>query len=412
MKKKHIFITTIIAICSFLLGVWTTSTFGSQKVKDARLQVFIDIYNTLKENWYYGDEETLDEMMENVYSAIYDYNVDPYTYFIAAPIEGEEQEKTYGIGIVAVRNYDKEQENYNDPILNELGILVIKTYKDSPSYNAGIKPLDYIVGVEENGVYTPFEGKKYSEIRKYIVGALDSKATFKIKRNNEFLDIELTRNAYSISTANFNDVFNETYKTSVVLEIEEFASTTGKEVGDLLKTISNPKNKDLIIDLRDNPGGYISTLANIASYFLPENLSVLTYEDKDGTKYSAEKTNKCDKYEFNSITVLLNKSSASASEAFTLCLNYYEEYLNEFNIVGEKSYGKGIAQTEVNLSNGGTIHYTFAKVYDPGGELSIHKEGITPDYEIPLESYETGDAFSYYQSITNQLEKSIIYAIK
>ena len=124
MKKKHIFITTIIAICSFLLGVWTTSTFGSQKVKDARLQVFIDIYNTLKENWYYGDDETLDKMMENVYGAIYDYNVDPYTYFIAAPIEGEPQEKTYGIGIVAVRNYDKEQTNYNDPILNELGILV------------------------------------------------------------------------------------------------------------------------------------------------------------------------------------------------------------------------------------------------------------------------------------------------
>ena len=88
-----------------------------------------------------------------------------------------------------------------------------------------------------------------------------------------------------------------------------------------------------------------------------------------------------------------------------------EEYLNEFNIVGEKSYGKGIAQTEVNLSNGGTIHYTFAKVYDPGGELSIHKEGITPDYKIPLESYEIGNAFSYYTSITNQLEKSIIYAV-
>ena len=122
MKKKHIFITTIIAICSFLLGVWTTTSFGSGKVNDPRLQVFIDLYNTLKENWYYGDDETLDEMMENVYGAIYDYNVDPYTYYVAAPIEGEEQEKTYGIGILAVKNYDKEQSNLNDPILNELGI--------------------------------------------------------------------------------------------------------------------------------------------------------------------------------------------------------------------------------------------------------------------------------------------------
>lgn len=412
MKKKHIFITSIIAICSFLLGVWTTTTFGSQKVKDSRLQVFIDIYNTLKENWYYGDEETLDKMMENVYSAIYDYNVDPYTYFIAAPIKGEPTEKTYGIGILAVRNYDKEQTNYNDPVLNELGILVIKTYKDSPSYNAGIKPLDYIIGVTENDVYTPFEGKKYSEIRQYIVGTLDSKAIFKIKRNDEILDIELTRNEYTISTANLNNQFKETYPTSEILEIEEFASTTGKEVGDLLKTITKPTEKDLVIDLRDNPGGYISTLANIASYFLPENLSVLTYEDKDGNKYSAEKTNKSDKYEFNSITILLNGSSASASEAFTLCLDYYSEYLNDFQIVGEKSYGKGIAQTEVNLSNGGTIHYTFAKVYDPGGNVSIHKEGITPDKEIPLEQYEVGNALSYYTSITNQLEQAVIYAVE
>ena len=411
MKKKHIFITTIIAICSFLLGVWTTTSFGSGKVNDPRLQVFIDLYNILKENWYYGDEETFDKMMENVYGAIYDYNVDPYTYYVQAPIEGNEEEKTYGIGILAVKNYDKEQTNPNDPILNELGILIIKTYKDSPAYNAGIKALDYIVGVEQNGEYVSFNQKRYSEIRQYIVGALDSKATFKIKRDNSFLDIEVTRNAYSISTANFNDTFKDTYTNSVVLEIEEFESTTGKEVGELLKEIPNTSSKDLIIDLRDNPGGYISTLANIASYFLPENLPVLTYEDKDGNKYHAEKTIKCDKYEFNSITVLLNGNSASASEAFTLCLDYYSEYLNELNIVGEKSYGKGIAQTEVNLSNGGKVHYTFAKVYDPGGELSIHKEGITPDYEIPLETYETGNAMSYYNSITSQLEKSIIYAI-
>ena len=412
MKKKHIFITTIIAICSFLLGVWTTTSFGSGKVNDPRLQVFIDLYNTLKENWYYGDDETLDKMMESVYGAIYDYNVDPYTYYVAAPIEGEEQEKTYGIGILAVKNYDLEQTNYNDPILNELGILVIKTYKDSPAYNAGIKALDYIVGVEQNGEYVTFNQKRYSEIRQYIVGALDSKATFKIKRDNDFLDIEVTRNAYSISTANFDNTFKDTYTNSIVLEIEEFASTTGKEVGELLKEIPNTSSKDLIIDLRDNPGGYISTLANIASYFLPENLPVLVYEDKDGNKYSAEKTKKCDKYEFESITVLLNGNSASASEAFTLCLDYYSEYLNKFLIVGEKSYGKGIAQTEVNLSNGGKVHYTFAKVYNPSGEVSIHKEGITPDVLIPLEEYEIGNAYSYYQSIKGQLEKSIIEARK
>ena len=407
MKKKNVFITSIIAICSFLLGVWTTNTFGSTKVTDPRLQIFLEIYETLKENWYYGDDETLDKMMEQVYSSIYDYNTDPYTYYTAKPIEGDESEKTYGIGIVAVLNYDAVQENYNDPVLNELGILIIKTYKDSPAYNANIRVLDYIVGVENNGEYIPFEGKKYSEIRQYIVGPLNSTATFKIKRNNELLDIDVTRNEYKISTATLNDNYIDLYPNNVVLEIEEFAETTGNEVSDLLKTINNTKNKDLVIDLRDNPGGYVYSMANVASCFLKSGLPVLTYEDKNGNKYTAEKTSAKTVYEFNSITMLINGKSASASEALTLCLDYYQDYLNAFQVVGTTSFGKGIAQTSINLSDGSTLKYTFAKVYDPSGEESIHKIGIVPDIEIPLEQYTNGESLTYYTSVYNQLKEAV-----
>lgn len=407
MKKKYTFVTIILTICSFLLGVWCTTSFGVTKVVDNRLQVFIEIYETLKEDWYYGDEETLDEIMNKVYSSVYDYNTDPYTYFTAAPIEGEESEKTYGIGIIAVLNYDLNQENLNDPILNELGILIVKTYKDSPSSKAGIKTLDYIIGVEENNEYISFEGKRYSEIRKYIVGALDSTSTFRINRNGEILNIDVTRNAYKISTANLNNDYQELYPQSVVLQIEEFAESTGNEVKDLLKTIDNTKTKDLIIDLRDNPGGYVYSMANVASCFLKAGLPVLTYEDKDGNKYTAEKTSGTTIYEFNSITMLINGNSASASEALTLCLNYYKDNFNAFQIVGTRSYGKGIAQTSINLSNGGSLKYTFAKVYDPGGEESIHQKGIIPDIEIPLENYTNGNGMSYYISTFNQLKEAV-----
>lgn len=407
MKKKSVFVTTIIAICSFLLGVWTTNNFGSKKILDTRLQVFIEIYETLKDNWYYGDEETLDKMMEKVYSSIYDYNTDPYTYYTAAPIEGDEKEKTYGIGIVAVLNYDAEQKNYNDPVLNELGILVMKIYDNSPSDNAGIKVLDYIVGVTTDEGYIPFEGKKYSEIRQYIVGKLDSTSTFKIKRDDTFLDIDVTRNAYKANTVSLNKNYIELYPDAEVLEIEGFEESTGNEVSDLLATINNTKEKDLVIDLRDNPGGYVYSMANVASCFLEAGLPVLTYEDKDGNKYTAEKTSNRTKYEFNSITVLINQNSASASEALTLCLDYYQDKLNAFQIVGVTSYGKGIAQTSINLSDGSSLKYTFAKVYDPSGNESIHKEGIKPDIEIPLEKVETGNALSYYNAVSNQLKEAI-----
>ncbi len=406
MKKKSIFITSIIAICSFLLGVWCTTTFGSLNIKDPRLQVFLEIYETLKENWYYGDDENLDKVMEQVYSSIYDYNTDPYTYYTAKEIEGNEEEKTYGIGIVAVLNYDANQDKPSDPVLNELGLLVMKTYEDSPSYNANIKPLDYILGTYNGNQYVSFEGKRYSEIRNYLIGKLDSKSTYKIKRNEEILDIEITRNKYELKTASLNDNYQELFPNNEVLVIEEFKETTGNEVGELLKTIENTKEKDLVIDLRDNPGGYVYSMANVASYFLKSGLPVLTYEDNKGNKYTAEKTNSSTIYEFNSITMLINENSASASEALTLCLKYYSEYLNAFQIVGVKSYGKGIAQTTINLSNGGTMRYTFAKVYDPGGNESIHQEGIIPDHEIPLESYTPGVAISYYQSNYNQLKEA------
>lgn len=406
MKKKYTFVTIMLTICSFLLGVWCTNSFGSTKVKDSRLQVFIEIYETLKDNWYYGDEETLDKIMNQVYSSIYDYNTDPYTFFTAAPIEGDKEQQTYGIGIVAVLNYDAEQENYNDPILNELGLLVIKTYQDSPSNKYGIKPLDYIVGIEENGNYISFEGKKYSEIRQYIVGELNSQTTFKIKRDNQELDIEVKRHSYTPESVTINNNLKDLYPNVEVLQIEEFKESTGNEVGEVLEKIQSPETKDLVIDLRDNPGGYVYSMANVASYFLEAGLPVLTYEDRNGNKYIAEKTSNKKTYDFNSITMLLNGNSASASEALTLCLDYYKDYLNAFQIVGTKSYGKGIAQTSINLSNGASLRYTFAKVYDPGGEESIHQKGITPDVEIPLEEHLIGDAMGYYNNFTNQLKKA------
>ena len=406
MKKKYTFVTIMLTICSFLLGVWCTNSFGSTKVKDSRLQVFIEIYETLKDNWYYGDEETLDKIMNQVYSSIYDYNTDPYTFFTAAPIEGDKEQQTYGIGIVAVLNYDAEQENYNDPILNELGLLVIKTYQDSPSNKYGIKLLDYIVGIEENGNYISFEGKKYSEIRQYIVGELNSQTTFKIKRDNQELDIEVKRHSYTPESVTINNNLKDLYPNVEVLQIEEFKESTGNEVREVLEKIQSPETKDLVIDLRDNPGGYVYSMANVASYFLEAGLPVLTYEDRNGNKYIAEKTSNKKTYDFNSITMLLNGNSASASEALTLCLDYYKDYLNAFQIVGTKSYGKGIAQTSINLSNGASLRYTFAKVYDPGGEESIHQKGITPDVEIPLEEHLIGDAMGYYNNFTNQLKKA------
>ena len=393
MKKKYTFVTIMLTICSFLLGVWCTNSFGSTKVKESRLQVFIEIYETLKDNWYYGDEETLDKIMNQVYSSIYDYNTDPYTFFTAAPIEGDKEQQTYGIGIVAVLNYDAEQENYNDPILNELGLLVIKTYQDSPSNKYGIKPLDYIVGIEENGNYISFEGKKYSEIRQYIVGELNSQTTFKIKRDNQELDIEVKRHSYTPERVTLNNNLKDLYPNVEVQQIEEFKESTGNEVGEVLEKIQSPETKDLVIDLRDNPGGLLNVCKDIADSLIGEGTIVYTKDNKGNTEYL-----KSDKEKLGlPIAVLTNEGSASASEILTAAIVDNNAGIS----VGTTTFGKGLVQSVRELKDGTGYKLTTAQYFTPSGEY-INGKGIKPTIEEDDEGKQLNAAIEWVKEQVNK----------
>lgn len=420
-RKKGIIFSLLCSVITFILGISLAGIFGVGKNNvDKDLDNLISYYNILKNEWYFGDDETTEEALKAAIAAIYQANkdIDPYTYFTEAPIivgdDGEELPKptpTYGIGI------QTRITNING-VLNEDGLVVSEVFKNGGS-NGILEIGDQIIGCYVEDEYISFIGKVYDDIASYIkTETANSPLKLKIIRNNSELEVEVIRKSYSSNYVFENEVDENLCPTCVGVRVTQFSNSTSIEFENVMDSIiarekkegNNSMDLDLILDLRDNPGGYVTAFTNIADYFLPSDLDLIYYEHKDGHLSLGGSTSSGVKYKFNSITILVNENSASASEALVLALVDYSEYLNnKVQVVGVKSYGKGIAQNEVPLPDGSSIRYTFARTLSPD-KYSIHGTGITPDVEVPLPSYNS--ALTYVNSWLNQFDNACIEAYK
>ena len=155
----------------------------------------------------------------------------------------------------------------------------------------------------------------------------------------------------------------------------------------------------LVLDLRDNPGGILDVVCDIADYLLPEG--IITYTE---TKTGVREEYRSDAGDFDiPIVVLINGGSASASEVLTGALKDYDRA----EIVGEKSFGKGIVQSVYPFADGSGMSLTIAKYYTPSG-VCIHGEGIKPDYEVSLpEQYNDSYASAVPREDDTQLRKAL-----
>ena len=160
------------------------------------------------------------------------------------------------------------------------------------------------------------------------------------------------------------------------IQITEFQDKTDEQFGEMVKQLRTQGAKGLIIDVRANPGGLLSTVVHLLDQVLPEGLLVYV-EDKYGNR---------DEYTSNAacidlpIVVLMDENSASASEIFAGAMKDYEYA----TLVGKTTYGKGIVQNIIRLSDGDALKITTAKYFTPKGN-DIHKIGVTPDVEVDYE---------------------------
>lgn len=348
------------------------------------------VYTYLKNNYLYEDYDSA-ELGEEAVKAYVDALGEPYThYYTADEFESyiSNIEESY-VGIGVVISVDEEAEK----------IIVISPTEGSPAQEAGILPGDYILAVDG----TEFGGSEMDECVSMIKsGVAGTKVVLTVERDGTQMDIEVERREIvteSVSSEMLSD--NIGYVRISEFNVNENGSdeSTYTEFVDNVSSLQEQGMEKMIIDLRDNPGGVLDVVCDIADYILPEGL--ITYTE---TRTGEREEYMSDASELDiPIVILINGNSASSSEVLTLALHDHEKAI----VVGEKSYGKGIVQSVYPFSDGSGMSMTTAKYYSPNGTC-IHGVGIEPDYTVELtEEYRNGYASDIPHDADTQLNKAI-----
>ena len=288
---------------------------------------------------------------------------DEYTEYIPADEMKEYTESIMGnfvgIGIYMIQNTEKNL------------VQVLSPIRDSPAEKAGIKAGDLITKV--NGV--SYTADQMTEMSNTIKGEEGSNVTIEVLRGEQTLTFEVTR-----AKVNTNPIYSEKLENNIgYLEITSFDEGVAEDFKSKYLALKEQGIKGLVIDLRDNGGGIVDEALKIVDYIVPKNQTTLITVDKDGKEEVSK--SKEDRLVEEPVVVLVNSSSASASEIMAGAL----KDLECATIVGTKTYGKGVIQQLLTLSNGAGLKITVEEYYTPN-KTKINKVGITPDYEVLLET--------------------------
>lgn len=256
-----------------------------------------------------------------------------------------------------------------------------------------------LAGLEVGDIISEIDGKDISnmdiiEISALIKGEEGSKISLTVLKNN------LVKKTYNIkrSTVNLDYVKSNIDNNIGYIKITEFSKTTGDQFKTKLSELLKKNIKGLVIDLRDNPGGIIDVVTDIADIFLPE--STITYTiDKKGDRNDFKSDSK---YIDLPLMVLVNGGSASASELFAGAIQDNKRG----KIIGTQTFGKGIVQGLYRLNDGSGLKITIQKYYTPNG-VCIQGKGITPDYIVNCNDTSLGANDEQYQKSLELLKEKI-----
>ena len=301
----------------------------------------------------------------------------------------------YGLGDPYSRYYTPEEyveeSSVSDGSYDGIGVLIYpdkdgypivsKVYEGLYSDKAGVKAGDRILSIDGQDAA---EMGSLSLIA-YIQNGEHDSVTMDLERNGE----ENLTVTVEVGPVILPSVEYEMLEGSVgYIRIKEFKGVTTEQFKEAFEDLSAQQMQKLIIDLRDNPGGYVNAVCDILRTILPEGLIVYT-EDKHGNRL--EETCEGETPLAIPLAVLVNKSSASASEIFAGAVQDHGTGL----IVGEKTYGKGIVQSIRTFSDGSAVKLTTSQYYTPDGHY-IHEVGIAPDIEVTEEEQKNASEEDVY----------------
>ena len=331
---------------------------------------------------YLGEVDN-DEMAEGVYAGLVYGLGDVYSRYYTADEYAQETASTdgayAGIGVSI-------QKNKNG------GVQIAECYEGGPGADAGLQTGDVITAINDTDV-TDME---LSDVVSLIRENKDKTIVLTVFRENEEKSREIS---VDVTDVELPSVFGEMLdKKTGYIQITQFTGVTPQQYKDMFTELKDKGMERLVIDLRDNPGGLLTSVCDILREILPEGLIVYT-EDKYGNR--EEET--CDgKHQLDMpLAVLVNENSASASEIFAGAVQDH----GVGTIVGTTTYGKGVVQELRQLSDGSAVKLTVSNYYTPNGN-SINKVGIKPDVEVKLAS-ELLNKDEITHEEDNQLQKAL-----
>jgi carboxyl-terminal processing protease len=310
---------------------------------------------------------------------------DPYTFFLT-PDENQKskndlQGKFEGIGAQLG--------------LKDNRIVVIAPLKNSPAEKAGLLAGDFINKVNGESTVSMSLNEAVSKIR----GEKGTKVRLVIERNQKEKEIEIVRDQIDVPSVELN--FEK--ENIAYIKVNQFGDNTYEEWDKTVSEIVSKKAKGLILDLRDNPGGYLEGSVYVASEFLSKGTLIVrqestTYFNKD---YRSTREGRLQNIP---LVIIINKGSASASEILAGALRDH----GRGKLIGEKSFGKGSVQEALDLKEGAGLHLTVAKWILPNGDW-INGKGLQPEIQI---SNQTKEGNTLTKEEDNQLEKAIELLLK
>ena len=348
-------------------------------VLSKELAKFVDAYDAIVNNYY--KEVDKDKLVESAINGMVSSVGDEYTSYSDKDVTDNFNEavngKYMGIGALIMKS--------------ENDLVIYKVFEDSPSYKAGLKDGDIILKLDDKDT----KDMSVNDIASIVKNDTNKEVKLLVKRGEENLDITIVKDMVELPVVS-GKVINHNDKKIGYISLSIFSSVASEQFNKELVKLEKEGISGLVIDVRGNSGGYLTTVTDIVSYFLKKGDIIYKLEVNDKVTVRKDKTKESRDYP---VAVLIDKNSASASEILASSI---KESYNGY-VVGTNSYGKGTVQQTLVLSDGSMIKYTIEKWLTPLGNW-INEEGVVPTNYVELSSeYLNNPVFEN----DNQLNKAL-----
>ncbi|MBN1496574.1 MAG: S41 family peptidase [Spirochaetes bacterium] len=366
-RQAHLLILTFLT--GLFIGINVSFLASATEPAHRYLDYFHRVYQLVLTE--YVDTASPKDMFYGAIKGMINSLNDPFTRFLDEQSFEELKEMTTG----------KFQGVGIEITIQDGRVVVVTPIDDSPAMKAGILSGDIITTIDGKSI----KGMKLEKIVKLIRGKPSSTVKLRVKRDGYDgpLEFELERAPVKITSVEYGIMPD---RNIGYLKIKNFGSETTRDVTRAIKDFNRKGISKIVIDVRNNPGGLLNSAIEISELLLERGKTIVSTRGREGSGRVQFFKSESEPIYRGELIMLMNKGSASASEILAGAIRDNDRG----KLIGTKTFGKGSVQKSFNLDDDIGVAITVARYYTPSGEL-IHKKGIRPDYDVPLEKLSEKD---------------------